>query len=301
MIRTRLNTTGITGYRAGALASALAGALIIPLASVSAQNMAPSGYTSQYDAWHEAHHTLMQAATNENRREDAARDQYRHPVETLEFFDVRPDMKVGEYAPGGGWYSRLLGNYLGDKGQLVGLYFNPGSGPFDDKAQAGIRAGAAGFSQKLASQTGKPAERFSAFTLDRIPESEAGTFDRILVIRMLHNMTRWSIADSEIKAMRSLLKDGGMMGIVQHRARADAPYSTSDGSKGYLRQDDVIAFMKSNGFDLIGMSEINANPQDSADHPKGVWEMPPSFSTKDPKLENIGESDRMTLLFRKRP
>ena len=246
------------------------------------------------------HLALVAAAQNANRDADRARDAYRHPVETLTFFQVEPEMKVGEYAPGGGWYSRMLGNYLGPKGQLVGLFFNPTTGPFDAAAQQGIRDGAAKFPAQVAGWTGLPADRFAGMTLENIPEDQKGTFDRILVIRMMHNITRWSTADSEFKAMRELLKPDGMIGIVQHRARPGAPYDYADGSKGYMRQDDVIAFMRINGFELVESSEINANPNDSADHAEGVWEMPPALRTKREDLKDKGESDRMTLLFRKR-
>jgi len=118
---------------------------------------------------------------------------------------------------------------------------------------------------------------------------------------MMHNMLRFNIADSEIKAMRKLLKDGGMIGIVQHRAKASAPYSYTDGNKGYLRKADVIRFMEINGFELVAKSEANANSKDPANHPQGVWELPPSLATKREVLRAVGESDRMTLLFRKRP
>ena len=263
-----------------------------------------AGHSADHAADHAthgpSHHALMMAAQNANRDGDRARDAYRHPVETLTFFQVEPEMKVGEYAPGGGWYSRMLGNYLGSKGQLVGLFFNPTTGPFDAAAQQGIRDGAAKFPAQVAGWTGLPADRFSGMTLENIPEDQKGTFDRILVIRMMHNLTRWNTADSEFKAMRELLKPDGMIGIVQHRARPGAPYAYADGSKGYMRQDDVIAFMRINGFELVESSEVNANRNDSADHAEGVWEMPPALSTKREDLKDKGESDRMTLLFRKR-
>ncbi|MFN6936171.1 MAG: class I SAM-dependent methyltransferase, partial [Tsuneonella sp.] len=226
---------------------------------------------------------------------------WRKPGETLAFFGVEPDMKVGEYAPGGEWYSRMLGLYLGAKGQLVGLYFNPVAGPFNEKTQQGIRDGAAKYPADIAGWSGIPAERFSAMTLENLPDDQKGTFDRILVMRMMHNLMRWNIADSEIEAMRDLLKPGGMIGIEQHRAKPDAPYSYADGSKGYLREADVIKFMEVHGFDLVGSADFNANPKDPANHAEGVWEVKPSWRTKKPELENIGESDRMTLLFRKRP
>ncbi|MXO75136.1 methyltransferase [Altererythrobacter aerius] len=243
---------------------------------------------------------LAAAVADPRRDADRARDRWRRPAETLSFFQVAPDMKVGEYAPGGEWYSRLLGLYLGPKGRLVGLYFDPTSGAFNEKAQAGIRDGAAKYPADIAEWSGIPAERFSAMTLEALPDAEKGTFDRILVMRMLHNLSRWNIADREIKAMRELLKPDGMIGIEQHRARADAPYAYADGSKGYLREADVIKFMEINGFDFVGRADYNANPADPANHAQGVWEMAPTLSTKREDLKALGESDRMTLLFRKR-
>ena len=250
-------------------------------------------------ATHKGHSPQMHAALmSASRNEDRARDQYRHPAETLSFFQVEPGMKVGEYAPGGGWYSRVLGNYLDDEGKLVGLYFDAEKGPFKDP-QA-IRDSATKFVTDAAGWTGKPAERFAGYTLDAVPEGEAGTFDRIIVVRMLHNLMRWNIADSEVARMRDLLKDDGMLGIVQHRAPAEASYADSNGSRGYLRQDDVVAFMQTQGFELVGTSEVNANPRDTADWEQGVWELPPVMRTEREELRGIGESDRMTLLFKKR-
>jgi predicted methyltransferase len=229
---------------------------------------------------------LSAAINHPTRKDDKARDVHRHPVETLAFFHVGPEMKVGEYSPGGGWYSRLLGHYLGGEGQLVGIYANPLSASPDPARQQRLRDQAAGFGAEVAGYTGLPAEK-------------KGTFDRILVIRALHGITRGGIADTELRAMRELLKDDGLLGIVQHRAKADAPWSYANGTKGYLKQQDVIDFMRLNGFELVASSEINANPMDTADHPEGVWEMPPTLATKREDLKGKGESDRMTLLFKK--
>jgi len=243
---------------------------------------------------------MAKALANANRDADRPRDQFRHPAQTLAFFQVEPGMKVGEYAPGGGWYSRVLGNYMNAQGKLVGLYFTPEDAVFDEKARDGIRKGAAGFPAQVEKWTGRKAAGTQGLTLDTITDADKGSFDRILVIRMMHNMMRWNFADSELKAMRDLLKPGGMMGIVQHRARPWATGDYANGTKGYLRQEDVIGFVEAMGFDLVGTSEINANPRDSADHAEGVWEMPPTLRTKRDELKGLGESDRMTLLFRKR-
>lgn len=247
---------------------------------------------------------LAAAVADPKRDADRARDQWRKPGETLTFFQVAPDMKVGEYAPGGEWYSRLLGLYLGPKGKLVGLYFNPTSGPFNAQSQQGIRDGAAKYPADIAGWSGIPADRFAGMTLENLPEAEKGTFDRILVMRMMHNLINWNIADAEIKAMRDLLKPDGLLGIEQHRAKADAPYSYTNGTKGYMREADIIKFMEVHGFELVAKSEINANSKDSANWPDGVWTLPPALRLKDvdrAKYEAIGESDRMTLLFKKRP
>ena len=245
------------------------------------------------------HGEQVAAAINHpSRAEDAKRDIHRHPAEVLAFFHVGPHMKVGEYSPGGGWYSRLLGHYLGGEGQLVGIYANPLTATPDPARQQRIRDQAAGFGAEVAGYTGLPAEKFSALTLDKAAEQK-GTFDRILVIRALHGITRGGTADTEIRAMRELLKDDGLIGIVQHRAKPDASWAYANGTKGYLKQQDVIDFMRLHGFELVASSEINANPMDTADHPEGVWEMPPTLATKREDLKGKGESDRMTLLFKK--
>ena len=247
---------------------------------------------------------LAAAVAHPSRAEDRARDKYRRPDQTLAFLQVTPEMKVGEYAPGGGWYSRLLGLYLGPRGKLVGLYFDPTSGAFNETQQKGIRDGAAKYPADVAKWSGQPAERFAGYALDAVPAGEKGSFDRILIMRMMHNLMRWNVADREIRAMRDLLKPDGMIGIEQHRAKPNAPYSYTDGSKGYLREKDLIAFMELNGFTLVGKSEANANKADPANWPDGVWNLPPALrNAKEedkPRLNAIGETDRMTLLFRKR-
>ena len=247
------------------------------------------------------HHgeALSGAINHPSRAQDKARDVHRHPAETLAFFHVEPNAKVGEYAPGGGWYSRLLGHYLGGEGQLVGIYANPLTATADPARQQRIRDTAAGFGAEVAGYTGLPAEKFSGMTLEAIPAEQKGTFDRILVIRSMHGITRAGTADTEIRAMRELLKDDGMIGIVQHRAKPDAPWAYANGTGGYMKQQDVIDFMRLNGFELVGSSEINANPNDPANHAQGVWEMPPVLATKREDLKGLGESDRMTLLFKK--
>lgn len=247
---------------------------------------------------------LAAAVADKSRATDSERDKYRRPDETLAFFQVSPTMKVGEYAPGGGWYSRLLGLYLGPKGKLVGLFADVTKGT--EQMQANVAKNVAKFPAEVAEWSSLPADRFSALTLGAIPDAEKGTFDRILVMRALHNMMRSNTADSEIRKMRELLKPDGMIGIEQHRAKVDAPFAFTDGSKGYMLEADIIKLMEIHGFTFVGKSEANANPKDPANWPDGVWTLPPSLGgVKDDaekaRLTAIGESDRMTLLFRKRP
>ncbi len=261
-------------------------------------------HDAAHDVMHKAHQARLAAIiADPARADDAKRDKYRHPAETIEFFRIHPDHIVGEYAPGGEWYTRILGRYINEKGKFAGLYFGTGS-HFSDKQKEGIAAGVVKFPDDVAKVTGRPATDFSAFSLSMIPEGAKGTYDRILIMRMMHNMMRWNIADAEVKAMRDLLKPDGLIGIEQHRAKADATFAASDGNKGYVREADIIKFMEANGFELDSKSEINANPLDTADYEGGVWTLPPALGKKDvdrAKYEAIGESDRMTLLFRKRP
>ena len=259
---------------------------------------------AEHSAMHKAHQDrLAKILADPSRIEDSKRDKYRHPAETFEFFQLHPDHVIGEYAPGGEWVSRILGRYVNEKGKYTGLYFGTKT-YFDDKTKEGIAKGVVKFPNDVAAVSGRPATDFNAFSLSEIPEGAKGTFDRILLMRMMHNMMNWNIADAEIKAMRDLLKPDGMIGIEQHRAKANAPYSYTDGSKGYMRQADIISFMEANGFVLVAKSEINANPKDTANYPDGVWTLPPALRLKDvdkAKYQAIGESDRMTLLFKKRP
>lgn len=259
---------------------------------------------AEHDKMHKAHQErLAKILADPSRANDAKRDKYRHPAETFEFFRLHPDHVIGEYAPGGEWVSRILGRYVDDKGKYTGLYFSTKT-HFSDQQKQGIATAISAFPADVAAVSGRPAADFNAFSVGDIPEGAKGTFDRILVMRMMHNLINWNIADAEIKAMRDLLKPDGLLGIEQHRAKADAPYSYTDGTKGYMREADIIKFMEVHGFDLVAKSDINANPKDSANWPGGVWTLPPALRLKDvdrAKYEAIGESDRMTLLFKKRP
>lgn len=241
--------------------------------------------------------TALGAALADPRRaEDRARDAHRHPGETLAFMRVAPGMTVLDYLPSGGWYTRVLVPYLGDKGHYIGL-LRP-RGQFDAKAVADA------FVTKAVGWTGAPAGRIAAYTAESIPATLDGTVDRVLIFREVHNMVPNGWLYPDLRRARALLKPDGLLGIEEHRARADASADYADGTKGYMREKDVIALIEAMGFELVARSEVNANPKDTANWPEGVWTLPPTLALGDKdraRYTAIGESDRMTLLFRKRP
>lgn len=237
------------------------------------------------------------------RGDDKARDQYRHPKETLEFFQVKPDMVVAEYAADAGWYTKILAPLTATTGKYVALGVSPSSPSLSEERKAQMTAYPTTYPDRAAKATGIAADRISAYVTNAVPADLQGKVDRILIFRMLHNLNRAGILGTELDAMHAILAPGGMIGVEQHRATADAPAAYVDGSKGYLKEADVIAMFAKHGFELVGKSEINANPMDPADHAQGVWTLPPNYALKDQdkaKYAAIGESDRMTLLFKKK-
>lgn len=241
---------------------------------------------------------LELAVADPRRLADRSRDIYRHPVATLAFFRVEPGMTVVDYGPLPGWYTRILVPYLGTVGRYIGL--NPDVRKADEQQKRYFGGLENTLPARASEWTGVPASRIGAYNSDNLPAALYGTADRVVMFRMMHNLLRMGILDRELGVIHRLLKDDGLLGIEQHRSRPDAPASYADGSKGYLRQADVIRLVEAQGFALVGTSEINANLADKADYPQGVWELPPTLRTGRKELKAIGESDRMTLLFRKR-
>ena len=227
------------------------------------------------------------------------RDQYRNPVETLEFFGIQPDMTVVEISPGGGWYSEILGAYLADQGQLYAAHF-----PANSDREFYQRSRAA-FAERIASDS-----HFSNIILTEFsPSGEVAiapdaSADMVLTFRNLHN---WYMGGEEA-AIRSAfqqfyvaLKPGGVLGVVEHRLPEQRPDADML-SSGYMKESLAIRIAEEVGFELVASSDINANPLDTADHPRGVWTLPPSLRLGDQDREKylaIGESDRFTLKFQK--
>jgi len=249
---------------------------------------------------------LEDVLAHERRDGDRARDQYRHPVETLDFFGVEPTMTIAEYGPGGGWYTRVLAPYVMPAGQYIAFNADSDARAYRNRAQeARAKGWTERFTTGLAEGMGVEADSVMAFETDEMPEGAAGTVDRVLIFRSMHGLNIGKNADEVLSAARVLLKDDGMVGVVQHRAPDGASYDDYGArQRGYMRKADVVAIFEANGFKLAAESEINANPADPANWENGVWTLPPVLATGEGDERRseylaIGESDRMTLLFRK--
>ena len=240
--------------------------------------------------------------------EDTARDVYRHPEQTMAFFGLRPGMTVVETLPGGGWYTRILVPYLGAGGRLVGATYamdiwRQMLGQRWEARRAGIEGWTDRFPAQAAAHAEKP-PTLGAFVIGQAPAELTGQVDQVLFIRTLHHLNRFDPAwlDAAAAEALALLKPGGVVGIVQHRAPESASEQWANGDNGYLKTSRVVAAFAGAGLVLEASSEINANPRDRPGEQDRVWRLPPSLRTgDDSRAANlaIGESDRMTLLFRK--
>lgn len=248
-----------------------------------------------------ANEDAIQAAVNHPVRSAAnkARDLHRHPVETLSFFDVTPKSTVVEVSPGGGWYTEILAPLLKAEGKYYAAHQ-----PADTKSEYGKKSLTA-YQAKLAADPVFSNVTVTGFAADKAYEiAPAGSADVVLTFRNLHNWYMQKGEESLLTAYKSFytaLKPGGVLGVVEHRlpeAKAAGDWTKT----GYMPQSLAVKVALQAGFVLEGTSEVNANPKDTADHPQGVWTLPPSLALKDQdkaKYQAIGESDRMTLKFRK--
>ncbi len=222
---------------------------------------------------------------------DRARDRYRHPKDTLAFFGLQPDQTVIEITPGGGWYSRILAPLLRDDGRYIAAVQARGSG--EEAGDGGLRA-------RFAAD---PAHYGPAAVRVFDPKAPvlgpAGSADQVLTFRNAHNWVQAGTAPAMFKAFFRVLKPGGVLGLVDHRASPGSLLG-DDIRDGYLPTDYVVKLARDAGFELEASSEINANRADDHDHPKGVWTLPPTLSLGEQDKARylaIGESDRMTLRF----
>jgi predicted methyltransferase len=243
----------------------------------------------------------LAAAINGPQRSDQAkaRDVYRHPKETLQFFGLEPTQTVLEIAPGGGWYTDILAPYLHDAGHLYEAQYVSTSADLS----AEERASDAAYSRKLADNPAiygnvvvgtLRAGAFTGFDADN-------QFDLVLTFRNIHNWMKDGQLDANLRAFYRALKPGGMLGVEEHRARPGTTVQQMIDT-GYVTEDYVIEHAQAAGFLLVARSEINANARDTKDYPHGVWSLPPTYEGGDTdraRYTAIGESDRMTLRFLK--
>jgi predicted methyltransferase len=231
--------------------------------------------------------------------ENSARDGWRHPKETLSFIGVEPGMAVIEIWPGGGgWYAEILAPYLRDGGRYIGVVVDPAKSANEAAKKYYVDTNA----QLRAKFETAPQVYDKAVLVEMDPAApvlgEAGSADTVLTFRNVHNWMMAGYADKMFQAFFEVLKPGGVLGVVEHRAAQAVP---AGDRSGYVGEQQVIDMAVAAGFVLEESSEINANPADTKDHPSGVWTLPPNLRVPEgedkAKFEAIGESDRMTLRF----
>jgi len=245
----------------------------------------------------------MDAVLAGAQRSDAnkARDQYRHPKETLAFFGFGPGLKVIEITPGAGWFTEVLAPALKGDGKLVVAVVDPATAG-SDSAKAYYEKNNKAYADKLSADAASYGE-VEVVSFDQKAPSfgAAGSADAVYTFRNVHNFTNSGSDGAMFKAFFDVLKAGGTLGVEEHRANPGTDSATSAKS-GYVTEDYVIQLATAAGFELVDRSEVNANPKDTKDYEGGVWTLPPSLrggeKDKDKYLA-IGESDRMTLKFRK--
>lgn len=225
-----------------------------------------------------------------------ARDKYRHPLATLRVFGLRPDMTVVEIWPGGGWYTDILAPYLKGRGHYYAAGRNQAT--TNARIQRSIRR----YEAKLAARP----DLFGEVVVTELSRKKtriapAGSADLVVTFRNVHNWMKFGFAETIFDAMFRALKPGGMLGVVEHRADPE-DFPDPQALSGYVHEEQVKEFAADAGFEFVASYEVNANPRDNRHHPKGVWTLPPSLrlgETDRARYLAIGESDRMTLTFRR--
>lgn len=257
------------------------------------------------------HSAALMAALDAQPDEAKARYDARNPAETLAFFGIEPGMTVVEALPGGGWYSKILIPYLGAEGTLVGAHYPDdlwvNFGFPEERTKTFIERSNGWVASTEA--WGVTGANVVDYKITAAPDAMAGTVDAALFIRALHNMNRFNdkggYMDKALVETFTMLKSGGIVGVVQHRGPEGNSDEWATGANGYLKQSDVIAKFEAAGFELVDTSEINANAKDVPSNEDFVWRLPPSLNGSEEGTperaarQAIGESDRMTLKFRK--
>ncbi len=276
------------------LACACAMSVVVAMSAPLAMAMKPAD-----SATLPASDAALQAAIDGNWRDRVyvQRDVYRHPGQTLAFFGIKPTQTVIEITPGGGWYSEILAPYLREKGKYVAAVVDPASAP-EGRSRDGAQRARDELEKKFQAKPqlyGKPS--FVSYVPKAPSFGVDNSADLVLTFRNVHNWRMAGNAEAMFAGFYKVLKPGGVLGVVEHRAKTDVP---ADDKSGYVGQAQLIAMAEAAGFTLAGKSEVNANPRDTKDYPGGVWTLPPSNNHQaadDAKYKAIGESDRMTLKF----
>jgi predicted methyltransferase len=233
------------------------------------------------------------------------RDQYRHPLQTLLFWGLEGDMTVLEVLPGLGWYTSILAPYLAaNGGTLIAAGFDPVGGTLAQRET--LASWEARFNREPELYG---AIRETAVTRDGAPLAGANSVDLAILSNNIHTLMAEGIAERVFRDVLAALKPGGAFGIEQHRAASTGLQDPLAGA-GYVQEEYVKTLAQEAGFEFVAASDVNANPRDTRDHPFGVWTLPPTLRTAPlgqpdndafdtTPFEAIGESDRMTLKFRK--
>ena len=258
------------------------------------------------------HHEGLGAILAAQPDEARARYQYRHPQETLDFFGIEPGMTVVDTLPGSVWYTGILLSYLGAEGAVIGATYAaemwPLMGYDNPDFLAGRKTWVDDWTAEAESWRDSESAGVSAFIFGSLPKSMHGSADAVLFVRALHNMAYPTPDARHLKAAirdaYDVLKPGGIVGVVQHHARDNMSDKWASGENGYLKKGYVIDAMEAAGFELVDESDINANSKDMPTEEQHVWRLPPSYdgaTTPEAKaaVDAIGESNRMTLKFRK--
>lgn len=259
------------------------------------------GLAISLSAHADGHKDAVSKALNHNKHRmenDAVRDAARHPAEVFKFLGITETSTVAEVNPGGMWYSRILGPLLKNKGQYVGIEHHPVS----YASSANYAGRLAGYRAKMAGMKDVFGDRAVAAHLMQLDSPvKDGSLDVVMVVRAMHNWQRRNFMDAGLMHLHAKLKDGGILGVIQHREPESSTAETKDSvNRGRWKQSALIAVIEKQGFKLVEASEINANPKDTK--ATSVWMLPPGLrGPKETKeiMKAIGESDRMTLKFKK--
>jgi predicted methyltransferase len=240
----------------------------------------------------------LQAVVNGDQRtpEQKARDKYRHPVETLAFFGIQPDMTVVELWPFGGWYTSIIAPYVKGSGKFYAAAMDPAStSPGDQQYNSELK-------KMLDARPDLYKEvQWSVLAPGKFQIAPDGSADLVVTFRNIHNWTWQGMEKDVFAAAFRALKPGGILGVEEHRNN-DPDFEPKERGQAYVGEDWAIKMIESVGFRLVGKSEINANPKDTKDYPRGVWTLPPNYAMGEQdkaKYTAIGESDRFTLKFMK--